>query len=177
MGSGRGVLVIYSKLVVSDGDREWIEEIRRAHDPQHSIVPAHFTFVFPFAGTPVDDAIAHAAQVAGSTAPIPFRLTNKAVVKDAVGTATHLFLTPGDGSDQMRALHAQLYASVLARHLNTAISFLPHVTVGAFERHEDGASVAGHLGVFDITGELSSLIVAEFNGSSVTELRELRLRG
>jgi 2'-5' RNA ligase len=171
------MLVMYSKLAVPRDDRKWIEEIRREHDPQHSIVPAHFTFVFPFTGTLADDAIAHATHVTETTAPIPFQLTTSAVVSDAIGSSTYLFLTPGDGSDQMHALHRQLYASVLARHLNTAIPFLPHVTVGAFEREADAASVAKDLGVFDIAGALSSLTVAEFDGRVVTDLRDLPFRG
>jgi|GEM_PF-2038445 len=30
-----------------DGAASWIDAIRRAHDPQHGVVPAHVTLVFP----------------------------------------------------------------------------------------------------------------------------------
>jgi 2'-5' RNA ligase len=167
------VLVIYSKLAVSDGDHQWIEGIRQAHDPQHQMVAAHFTFVFPFAGTPVDDAIAHAARVSEATASIHFRLTEAAVVKDALGPATHVFLLPTVGAHRMRELHGQLYSGVLASHLHSSIPFSPHVTVGAFEQEADAASAANHLGEFNIPGVLEGLFVAKFDGRVVVDLCEL----
>ena len=167
------MLVIYSKLVVSDRDHRWIEGLRQAHDPQHHMVGAHFTFVFPFAGTPVDDAIGHAECVSKATAPIQFQLTKAAVVKDAVGPATHLFLLPTVGAEQMRELHVRLYAGVLASHLNSKLSFSPHVTVGAFEQEADAANVARGLGGFSIPGALAGLFVAEFDGCAVKDLCEI----
>lgn len=176
-GGGDGMLVIYSGLKISDADHQWIESVRRAHDPQHPMVAAHFTFVFPFEGTGADVAIEHAARVAAATSPIPFRLTKAASVKDAFGSATHLFLLPREGEEAMRNLHAQLYAGVLAQHRRTEIPFLPHVTVGAFEEAQEAARAADRLGGCDVAGELTDLRVAEFDGRSVVDLCELPLRG
>lgn len=141
------------------------------------MVAPHFTFVFPFAGTGVDDAISHAAHVTRTTAPIQFRLTETAVVRDTFGPATHLFLLPGHGAGEMRDLHARLYAGVLAAHRNPEIPFLPHVTVGAFEQEADAATAAGNLGKVDVPGTLTALSVAEFDGRAVVDVCELPLLG
>lgn len=169
------MLVIYSKLGVSDGHHRWIDDVRQAHDPQHHMVAAHFTFVFPFAGVGVDEVVLHATQVSRATAEIEFRLQEAAAVKDSFSPATHLFLLPTDGADSMRKLHGQLYNGVLAPHRHPSAPFAPHVTVGAFDQEADAVLVAQHLGAFDIPGVLTSLFVAEYDGRTVADLCELPL--
>lgn len=171
------MLVIYSKLGVSDGDHRWINDVRQAHDPQHRMVPAHFTFVFPFDGVAIGDVVLHATQVSRATAAIRFRLQDAAAVKDAFGPATHLFLLPTDGADCMRELHARLYGGVLAPHRHPTVPFAPHVTVGAFDQKVDAELAAKRLGGFDIPGVLTSLFIAEFDGRTVADLCELPFLG
>ncbi len=141
------------------------------------MVSAHFTFVFPFTGTAVDEAISHVARVSAVTASIRLRLTQTAVVKDAFAPVTHLFLLPTEGADRMRDLHAQLYTGVLAAHLHPTMPFSPHVTVGAFEQEADAATAARRLGKFDIPGALTALCVAEFDGRMGVDLCELPFAG
>lgn len=169
------MLVIYSRLRVSDRDHRWIDQVRQVHDPQHRMVAAHFTFVFPFAGVGVDDVVLHATQVSRATAAIHFRLQEAAAVKDPFSPATRLFLLPTDGADSMRELHAQLYDGVLAPHRHPSAPFVPHVTVGTFDQEADAELVAQRLGEFDIRGALTSLLVADFDGRTVEDLCELPL--
>lgn len=170
------MLVIFSKLMIQAEDREWIESIRRAHDPQHAIVAPHFTFVFPFTGIAVEDALAHARNVAEATPRLAFRLCQATAVDDPLSSGSHVFLLPSDGSHEMRALHARLYSGILAPKLNPAVPFLPHVTVGAFERRDSADRVVASLPSFDIRGTLDAILLAEFDGRTVTDLHRLGLQ-
>lgn len=169
------MLVIFSKLSIQPHDRFWIDSFRRAHDPQHAFVEPHFTFVFPFTGVTVEEVFAHAQDVANATQVIAFRLSRAAAVDDPFSSNSHVFLLPTDGAEEMRGLHARLYSGVLAPKLHPTVSFLPHVTVGAFERHEDAERAVASLQSFDIRGTLDAIQLAEFDGNSVTELRRLSL--
>jgi 2'-5' RNA ligase len=169
------VLVIFSKLAISVKDRAWIDGIRHAHDPQYDIVDPHFTYAFPFTGIPIDAVLSHARAVAASTPRLAFRLSRAAAVKDRLGSGSHVFLLPTDGAEQMRALHDRLYSGVLASRLHPTIPFLPHVTVGWFQQHDEAERVAAALGPVDMRGRLDAIHVAEFDGRVVTELETLSL--
>lgn len=171
------MLVIFSRLAIPARDREWIERIRQRHDPQHRFIDAHFTFVFPFSGVEAGDALAHARDVAAPSAPISFRLSTAAAVRDPLGPRSHVFLRPSVGAEEMIALHAHLYSGPLAAHRHPTITFAPHVTVGAFEAHPDATRAAASLGAFDIAGTLESLHLAAFDGHTVVDLHELRFGG
>lgn len=168
------MLVIYSKLNISTEGREWIEAIRRRHDPQHHFIPAHFTFVFPFSGLAADDVLTAAGPVVDATPPIRFRLSRAAGVKDPLDERSRLFLLPTEGADEMVALNARLYAGCLAAHRHPTLQFRPHVTVGAFSTQQDAETAAADLDRFDIPGELESLFLADFDGHAIADLHELR---
>jgi hypothetical protein len=96
------VLVTFAKLVIDEPDRDWIERVRRVHDPQHTFVEPHFTLVFPFDGIPVEQVAPHVASVVTATPAITFVLKQAAAVPDPFSTRSHLFLLPEDGSDAPR---------------------------------------------------------------------------
>jgi 2'-5' RNA ligase len=130
-------LAIVAYPTLNEPDREWIDEVRRAHDPQASRIDAHFTLVFPV------DAVASAiadelAAVAALARPIRFAIRRAEAVRDVVlGTGGHVLLVPDEGREQITELHDQLYAGALQPHLRADIRFVPHMTVGAtsdFER-------------------------------------------
>lgn len=164
---------MFSKLMIEARDRIWVEDIRKAYDPQREMVEPHFTFVFPFDGLSSDEVLAHAGYVARETSPIAFRLRRASAVRDNFGGGSHLFLLPIEGEAAMRALHKQLYSGLLAPKLHPEATYAPHVTVGAFERHEDAERIAASLPPFDIRGMLNAIQLADFDGTSVRELREL----
>lgn len=169
------MLVIFSKLEIAAQDRAWIDDIRRKHDPQHRLVEPHFTFVFPFDGLSTDEVVAHALDVATDASRIPFRLSRAAAMRDLLGSGSHVFLLPSLGDAEIRTLHSQFYSGVLGPKRHPTAVFVPHVTVAAFERHEDAERTAASLGSFDITGMLSAVHVVDFDGTRVTELCALTL--
>jgi 2'-5' RNA ligase len=169
------MLVIFSKLDIQPPDREWIETIRRVHDPHYPLLAPHVTFVFPFDRTPLGTVLAHATKVARQARPISFRLTRPVAVRDTFGPVSHVFLLPTQGDTEMRALHDRLYAGPLAAKRHPAIPYLPHVTVGAFAEHEAADEMAASLGKFDIPGTVNTIHIADHVAGRLTELHRLKL--
>jgi 2'-5' RNA ligase len=104
----------------------WMHEIRRRHDPIAAVVPGHVTLVYPFDAELDPAAVAHhvATAVAG-TGPI-------AITLEGVSGAEHQYLRYDikRGNDDLIALHDRLYTGPLARYLDVAESYHPHVTIG-----------------------------------------------
>ena len=165
------MLVIFSKLVIKQSDRDWIEHIRRAYDPQQGFVEPHFTLVFPFTGIPIERVVPHVASVVAATPTITFVLRCASAVRDPLSSRGHLFLLPEEGNDALRRVHDKLYSGALASELNADIPFVPHVTVGAFESYDEAERVARSLEPISIIGKLRRVELAEFDGASATEFR------
>jgi 2'-5' RNA ligase len=121
-------IVAYPQL--SDVDRRWIEEFRRAHDPQSSLIAAHFTLVFP-AEVPTDDLVEHARAVLNNFQAFSFVLGRARTVKSVIGQGAHVFLVPDHGATPIIDLHDRLYSGFLESHLRPDIPFIPHITVAA----------------------------------------------
>ena len=168
------MFVIFSKLETDEDHGAWIHRIRLAHDPHHSVVGPHFTLVFPFDGLLVEEVIPHAEAVALTTSTLRFRLSRASAVRDAFAPRSHVFLLPTEGEYRLRQLHRRLYSGVLEPKLLPEIPFVPHVTVGAFDRHEDAERLARSLEPFEIEGELLGMELAEFDGAALTEMRHFR---
>jgi 2'-5' RNA ligase len=123
-------LAIVAYPQMADDDRRWIEDFRRAHDPQASLIAAHFTLVFP-AEVPADDLVGHASTVLHDFPPFSFVLGRARTVKSVFGQGAHVFLVPDHGATRIIDLHDRLYSGFLEPHLRTDIPFIPHITVAA----------------------------------------------
>jgi 2'-5' RNA ligase len=91
-------LAIVSELDLEAVDTGRIEELRRRHDPQQSMVAAHFTLVFPFEGPDQAAVEAHAEHVARAAGAFSFHLRCAAAVQDPLGPLSRLFLLPEAGN-------------------------------------------------------------------------------
>jgi 2'-5' RNA ligase len=165
------VLVIFAKLVIDEPDRTWIERVRRVHDPQHMFVEPHFTLVFPFAGVPVEQIAPHVSSIVTATPSINFVLKQAVAVRDSFSARSHLFLLPEEGNEALHCVHKRLYTGVLATKLRADIPFVPHVTVGAFESHQEAERTARSLDPINIEGKLDRVELADFDGLSASEIR------
>jgi 2'-5' RNA ligase len=169
------VLVIYAKLEISARDRVEIEDIRQRFDRLQGRVEPHFTLVFPFAGVSVGEVLGHVQHIATEVEPIPFKLAKIAAVRDPLSPGAHLFFLPDEGVQQITDLHDRLYSGVLATRLHPTAVYLPHVTVGRFERYEDAKTAAASLPAVDIPGRLSVMTIGDFDGEGVEDLHNVRL--
>jgi 2'-5' RNA ligase len=173
------LLLAMAEVELRAADRARIDAFRAAHDPQHPLVPAHVTFVFPH--LPIDEAAecAHIAAIAGRTPPIDFVLRDAAAVLDPLhpGT-THLYLLPAEGEPAMRALHAALYGGPLAAALRRDLPFQPHLTIGAFSGIDAARQAAAGWNTdgLAIAGRIGALSVCRFDGKTLERLERCPLR-
>jgi hypothetical protein len=107
--AGVQALAVICPLDIATDDRAWIEDVRAHHDPQHDLVEAHFTLVFPMTGIGPTTLTQHVEQIAERTSTIAFRLCGARAVRDSLAPRSHVFLIPDDGDAEIRRLHAALY--------------------------------------------------------------------
>lgn len=154
-------LFVIAPLTLTPADAQHIDAIRRVHDPQHDLVPPHFTLVFGATGARPSEAIAHVAAVAAGTRPIAYRLDRVLADDD------YLFLMPSEGDGALRVLHRALYVGPFAADLRTDIAFAPHVTVGVLKTPAQATELVEILGrrPLDIAGDLRRLELVAFDGA------------
>jgi 2'-5' RNA ligase len=168
-------LAIVAYPQMSHDDRRWIEDFRLAHDPQSSLISAHFTLVFP-AAVPADELVEHARAVLGNFQRFSFVLGQARTVKSVVGQGAHVFLVPDQGAAQIVDLHDRLYAGFLEPHLRTDIPFIPHITVAAHVDVDECERLAAMLNEQsrEIRGEVTGVDVVPGEGE-VRSLAHLEL--
>ncbi len=136
---------------------------------------AHVTLVFPFDSIAAEAAAAHMFEVATRWSTIALRLAAVIPVADAVSHQSHLFLVPDQGRAEIEALHDDLYAGPLAGALRTDIAFIPHVTVGVFDHHDEAEDTAREIGRIGMAGRLPALELVSFDGAAVRVLERFSL--
>lgn len=154
-----------------------IETLRRRHDPNQGIVPAHVTLVFPF--TPQDPAAAqaHFEAVAGRQVRIRCRLAAYLAVRDHEDRRSHVFMVPDTGRAEIEALHDELYDGPLAAALRLDIAFIPHVTVAEFEHHDEAEDLVRSLGRVGVAGWLNRLELLDYSEGRITPVARVDLLG
>jgi 2'-5' RNA ligase len=160
-------IVAYPQL--SDEDRHWIEDFRRAHDPQASLIAAHFTLVFPVE-VQTDDLVEHARSVLKDFQAFSFVLGRARTVKRVVGQGAHVFLVPDQGASQIIDLHDRLYSGFLEPHLRADIPFVPHITVVAHADVDECERLAAMLNEQSrkIRGEVNRVDVIPGEGEALS---------
>jgi 2'-5' RNA ligase len=121
-GAAQHAIVLFPAFDAADE----IEAVRRAYDPQSSVLPAHVTLVFPF--TDANAASFLLDHIATSLAGMPpFDI---AVATPTPEDGGYLFLRVTEGRDRVVELHDRLYTGPLLAHRSATHSYEPHVTVG-----------------------------------------------
>jgi 2'-5' RNA ligase len=165
------LLAVICPLDIATDDRAWIEGIRARHDPQHDLVEAHFTLVFPMAEFSTSILARHIEQIAECTPAIAFRLNCARAVRDRLAPRSHVFLTPDEGDAEIRMLHGALYSGELSPSLRTDIPYQPHVTVAALETQSAAKTLSDEIGEFEISGSLRSLALMSVNEGAIRQQR------
>ena len=169
------MLVIFALLEMADKEAAWIEEIRRRHDPQADLVPAHVTLVFPCEVSDTTCVANHAAATASTVAAIDFRLVSAVVVRDSFAPRSQVFLVPDLGAEPITVLHDRLNDGPLSPFLRSDIPYAPHVTVAATDLQSDADAVAQSLGSIDMRGRLEAITLANLVDGRLSDLRSWRL--
>ncbi len=124
-------LLALSYPELAEPDRQWIQAIRRTHDPLYGVVAPHFTLLFPTTAWSPELLHAHLRRQVQGHLPIAFTLCCAIVIKDALSDQTQTFLVPDQGFSAIVKLHDALYAGDLAGELRLDIPFIPHITVAS----------------------------------------------
>lgn len=169
------ILAIICPLNICAEQRGWIEGVRARHDPQHDMVEAHFTLVFPTDKVSLVGSSEHAEEIARGMSPISFRLADVRAVRDHDAHRSLVFLIPDQGDSEIRALHDALYEGEFKSSLRTDIPYLPHVTVASFAEHYVAEELCEAIGRIEILGTLPALDVVSGNDRRVCVERSIAL--
>jgi len=116
----RRVIVIFPVRV----DLTAVQRFRSRWDPLAEAIPAHVTLVYPFDDTEhVHDVAEAVATVATRHKRFALDLANPRIVD-----GEYLFLIAGQGREQIRRLHYELYDEL--PNARCGGPFLPHMTIG-----------------------------------------------
>lgn len=167
-------------LDIPDPQRRFIDEFRRAHDPQAALVPPHFTLVFGAgdAGDADEDAyLRHVESVAQASVPIRFHCRCAMLGTDERAERAFVYLVPDEGHAAISLLHDRLYRGPLAAGLRLQVPYVPHITIGSsadFQQAKAWCDALNGQGV-DVAGVLPALTVAALRGGSFQVLQRFDL--
>jgi 2'-5' RNA ligase len=107
-----------------------ISELRTQYDSLLNQVPSHLTLVFPVETNAVD--FETVGVISNETSPIEVALTGP------TGSVDHLmYMTLTQGNDSVIALHRRLYDECFTELYDRTYSYLPHITVGRFNKQQE----------------------------------------
>ncbi len=157
-----------------EGAASWIDSVRRAHDPQHGLVPAHVTLVFPTETVSEATIAAAAAILAASFAPFDIACDRLSWFSDLRGGKypNLVFLHPDAGSTwTLREMRVQLPQEG---------DFDPHVTLSRFGAVYSAKAFLRQFGE-DVTpparGHIDALHLLRLQNGQVQMLRQFTLTG
>jgi 2'-5' RNA ligase len=166
-------------LDVLDAQRRFIDDFRRAHDPQFALVPPHFTLVFGVAGLDEAAYLEHVESIARTAPLIHFHCRCAALGADEEAERAFAYLVPDEGHAAITLLHDRLYRGPLAPSLRPQLPYTPHITIGScsdFGQAKAWCDALNGHGV-DVAGTLSALTVGALRADSFRVLRRFELMG
>lgn len=108
-----------------------LDDFRGKFDPKSTLIPPHITLVFPVSGEIGQDSlIKHIQESIASIKPFGITLEGTHLASD-----NYLYLLVSKGNEKIVELHDRLYTGVLAPYLRTDLEFIPHLTIGYFEKN------------------------------------------
>jgi 2'-5' RNA ligase len=168
----RELLYVIAEPDISVADRNWIQSIRKRHDPQVELVGPHFTLVFGIDALAGADLVARAQMIAKRIPAFAFELSKVEILPDGA-LEYYVFLTPGMGAAELTSLH-----EALSRGPGNSSAFVPHLTLGRFASVADATILADELNAArrTIRGRLSALKVIAVACRTVRELATVALK-
>jgi 2'-5' RNA ligase len=156
-----------------------VDALRAAHDPQHRLLPAHFTLLF---GLELPDALAYTAHVAAVAAATPafgFVCRQALAVRDPLGGAMQLHLLPDEGASALHQLHRRLLAGPAAGARRPDIAYAPHITVATLADAAAAQALCAALGppVLPLQGRIAQLHIGALQDGRFERLSAHPLAG
>jgi len=121
-------LVHYPKV-----DALHVNQLRRQYDPRADLIAPHITLMSPVPESiGEDNLIHHLEKILEKWQPFPIHLYGLKKSWD-----NYLFLLIQRGNANIIRLHNEIHTGILAEHRKTDMPFVPHITLGAFDKNLD----------------------------------------
>ena len=172
------MFTVYCTPELSRPDIERIQTVRAQHDPQGKLLGPHVTLVFPTLATTERRLLDHVTQIIGNVRAFRAAFRCAILYKDTEKPLTYAYLLPDDGTSHFVRLHHQLLTGSLERALRLDVPYVPHITLGAFERPEAAKTVVDSFNQqpFTISGFVNTVNIARLEEGKLSTLAALRLR-
>ena len=171
------LIVAYPDLTQEDA--EWLTSLRERYEELgRSILPPHFTLVFPLSGMSKSTLARHIKERVADSIRVQFALRCSILVKDDSSDNYFVMLVPDEGFSSIVKLHDRLYTGVLAPALRLDIPFIPHVTIGYSPDAQACKDIVDTLNRegFEIKGEIPRLDLVEIENDQVTTVEQFDLQ-
>lgn len=169
------LVIAYPELQQSDLD--WIQDYRKQHDKQFSLVKPHVTLVFAIQDLDKDGFLNEVKQKVSGLKPFDFDLKVATINQDDSGNYYHEFLVPDTGYSNIVKLHDKLYSGLFAPYLRFDVDFIPHISIGDSEDAQTSKKRVDELNAqgVSIHGRISSVDVIELANGAVTTVEKIGL--
>ena len=156
---------------ISKDDRDWIEGIRRDHDPNAARIAAHLTLAFAISGCSAERIHEHLSGFAQSECAIRLICRHVMVGHDHVNPIYHVFLVPDEGLSAINLLRTRLHTGPLEDQLDPKIPFIPHITLAS---GNDADAIQNQCQMLNaqqplVRGTLNALTLVEVETNALSE--------
>jgi 2'-5' RNA ligase len=173
-------LCVVNYPTISVEDYDWIQSIRREHDPLFfEVVEPHFTIVFPTDQIEESALVEHVSKIAAKVAPFEVVLRCATLGDPSFMEHAHAFLIPDEGFSRVVKLHDALYTGPLRSELRLDLPFVPHIGVANTPGVEDCKVLVDRINSnrFEIHGHVEKLSVIGYDGATTWTIQEYALMG
>jgi 2'-5' RNA ligase len=169
------VLLAYPKI--SKADYDWIQEIRKVHDKQFTIVEPHFTVVFPTTKLSEKEFVENIDKQHINVRPFDFTLTKAIVEENHFPKYFQVHLVAEQKVQEIVALHDLYYVDALASELRLDIPYTPHITIASDPDEAVMQKLADEINAkqINIKGNVEEIAIGSFDGKKVTDLKKIKL--
>ena len=164
---------------VSAEAADLISGFRANHDPNFHDIAAHFTVVFAVGHMTDADLGSHVRDRIAGLTEIRFVCRYSMVGADHASPLYYAFLVPDEGSSEISKLRDALHVGPLEASLRPDIPFVPHITLGSFDRAEDARAHCDELntGNLHVEGRIDTVTVIRKSGREISVGESIRLGG
>ena len=158
-------------------DFDWIQSIRKEHDPQFSAVAPHFSLVFPIVNTYRREFIDHCRNICGRFTSFPFIIREAVVHQDSPEDSRYVFLVPIEGKSQIITMHDNLYSGRFEPELNMEIPYIPHMTIAQSHDLSKCEILVDNINSlnFEIRGNINDVDIIQIDGVNISTLEKIPL--
>lgn len=167
-------VVAFPKMTAEHADL--ISGFRANHDPNFRHVAAHFTLAFAVGHMSEADLGAHVRDRIAERTEIRFVCRYAMVGADHALPLYYAFLVPDEGFSEISRLRDVLHVGPLETSLRPDIPYVPHITLGSFDRAEDARARCDELNAGDlhVEGRIGMLTVVRKSGNEISAGETLR---